>query len=103
MTSVQGVSLEVCFPSRAGVVVFLSGGKAQAYVGAGALPKGSGHVWVVSCRQESLDAAEEPAPERAPLKLGGLALLWFLWSSTAGQPLCCDCLEGCFSFFSSYF
>ena len=37
--SVQGVGLEMRFPSGAGVVVFLSEGKAQAYVEAGALQK----------------------------------------------------------------
>lgn len=40
----QGVGLEMCFPSGAGVVAFLSEGKAYVYVGAGALQKGSSHV-----------------------------------------------------------
>lgn len=54
MTSGQGVGLEVCFPSGAGVAVFLGEGKAQAYVGAGALQKGSGHVWVASVGGKAL-------------------------------------------------
>lgn len=54
MTSVQGVGLKMCFPSGTGVVVFLSEGKAQVYVGAGALQKGSGHVWIVSVGRKAL-------------------------------------------------
>lgn len=54
MTSVQGFGLEMCFTSGAGVVVFLSKGKARAYVGAGASQKGSSPVWVVSVGRKAL-------------------------------------------------